>query len=175
MAKSAPLRERHSAKFVCLGPNDCWPWRAHRNKKNFGMVADGRGSSWPAHRVAYALANGMDSPDEIPKGLTVDHTCHNIDDSCVGGNTCEHRACQNPAHLEAVDGIENVARGKSFSAMNARKTHCTEGHELTEENSYGWPNRRQCKICTKKRTAARQEGPQREAILAYKREWSRQH
>lgn len=87
---------------------------------------------------------------------------------------CEHRACQNPAHWEAVQtSAENTQRAverfepetrKKLAAegdgrpgyniaLNRFKTHCKWGHELTPENSYGYKGRRQCKQCA--RLAAR--------------------
>jgi hypothetical protein len=109
------------------------------------MIADGEGGSMPAHRFGFGMFIRPVEPGEV-----VDHVCHNRDDSCPGGDTCEHRACQNPAHWEAVPAVINGARGKSFSAVNARKTRCKWGHELTPGNIY-WcgpnKNRRQCKAC----------------------------
>ncbi|MBD3004511.1 hypothetical protein [Streptomyces sp. 5-10] len=44
----------------------------------------------------------------------------------------------------------NYLRGIGFAAENARKTHCPQGHEYTEENTLiqvnGW---RQCRTCNR--------------------------
>jgi hypothetical protein len=40
----------------------------------------------------------------------------------------------NPEHLEVVTCRENVLRGNGHAAVNARKTHCNRGHELTGSN-----------------------------------------
>ena len=140
------------AKVDQRGAGECWPWTAGRSEKNYGMYADGNGHTMPAHRFGFSELVRPLEPGEV-----VDHTCHNADDSCSGGNTCEHRACQNPAHWEAVDNDTNQARGKSFSAVNSRKEFCKWGHELTPENSYGYKGRRQCKTCA--RLAARGQHP----------------
>lgn len=145
------LLHLYLSKIEKRGPGDCWPWTAHRNGKNYGMQADGNGGSMPAHRFGYLHLVGPLSPDDI-----VDHTCHN-GSGCPGGNTCEHRPCQNPAHWEAVPSSVNGERGESFTARNARKTHCKWDHELTPENSYGYHGRRQCKTCAQ--LAARGEHP----------------
>jgi hypothetical protein len=150
---------RYLAKVDERGPDECWPWLAHRSEKNYGQFADGNGGSTQAHRFGFGALVRPLEPGEV-----VDHICHNTDDSCPGGDTCEHRACQNPAHWEAVDDETNQERGKSFSAINARKTYCKWGHELTPENSYGYKGRRQCKTCA--RLAARGQHPRQLAKLA---------
>lgn len=153
--RSKEQAEVSYASFVDQrGPDECWPWTGHRSKKNYGQFADGKGGSMQAHRYGFEqLAR------PLKPGETVDHICHNRDPECPGGDTCEHRACQNPAHWEAVPGVVNVARGKSFSAVNARKTHCPAGHELTEENTYRvhGGRGRQCKTCTKARAKQQQQ------------------
>jgi hypothetical protein len=79
-----------------------------------------------AHRVFYELLVGP-----IPDGYQLDHTCHNRDDGCVGGPTCTHRACVNPAHLEPVTGKVNSLRGKSQMAEYARREICECGAEFS--------------------------------------------
>lgn len=138
--------QRFWPKVDRRGPDDCWPWTASLNQRGYGIFAlSGTGGSIPAHRWAYQAWHGPLAPGE-----TVDHTCHNADPSCPAG-VCDHRKCCNPAHLEAVPDLENVARGRSFSAVNARKTHCVNGHELTPENCYERSDRRICKPCARER------------------------
>lgn len=84
-----------------------------------------------AHRVAYELTRG-----KVPTNMCLDHLCKN-------------RLCVNPEHLEIVTLVENVMRGESLHARNARKTHCKSGHEFTKENTYIHPQRgsRLCRTC----------------------------
>ena len=65
-----------------------------------------------AHRQSYEAAYGP-----VPAGLELDHLCR-------------QRACNEPRHLEAVTRHENILRGVSFTAQNARKSSCPAGHEL---------------------------------------------
>ncbi len=46
--------------------------------------------------------------------------------------------------LEAVTHAENVRRATIL------RTHCRHGHEYTEENTYRYPDGRQCKTCTRR-------------------------
>lgn len=137
-------------------PDECWPWTASLTEHGYGQFDNGldagaRGTG-NAHRYGFAQL-----VHPLQPGETVDHICHNRSPDCRGGNDCPHRACQNPAHWEAVSGLENWSRGRSFIAANGRKTHCKWGHELTPENSYGYNGHRQCKKCA--RLTSRGEHP----------------
>ena len=118
------VRERLLANAIVdlNGPrpvNDspCWRW-AMNPKGRYGQFSVGKQKGLLAHRVAYELFNGP-----IPAGLTVDHLCRNT-------------RCVNPAHLEAVTQRVNTLRGTGPIAVNAAKTVCDHGHELTEANTY---------------------------------------
>lgn len=112
--------------------DDCWVWLGKPASTGYGQI----GFGYPdrtvrnAHRVVYELLVG-----EIPEGLQLDHLCRN-------------RMCVNPAHLEPVTQRENLLRGHGIPAINAAKTHCVNGHEFTNDNTYIYgKNSRMCKIC----------------------------
>ena len=73
----------------------------------------------------------------VPEGKILDHVCRN-------------RACKNPDHLEPVTYKENVNRSPIHCA---NKTHCKQGHEFTDENTYRYLSngysKRGCRICIK--------------------------
>ncbi|MDX2528009.1 HNH endonuclease signature motif containing protein [Streptomyces europaeiscabiei] len=129
----------------------CWIWTAFTDAGGYGSFhSRGRkGRTYRAHRYAYELLVGP-----IPAGLYLDHLCHNEDPTCPGGDNCLHRRCVNPAHLEPVTPRENSLRGVASAALNARKTHCNNGHEFTPENTYAIPpsksqkhGARACRTC----------------------------
>lgn len=112
--------------------DSCWVWTGAKQSRGYGNY---RGKL--AHRVSYEKYVG-----EIPSGLTIDHLCRN-------------RLCVNPEHLEAVTQYVNNMRGDGFASKNLRKTHCYNGHELTEDNVRLYQRkdgvRRKCLTCIKTR------------------------
>src|SRR5581483_10202744 len=99
-----------------------------------------------AHRVVYQAFVG-----EIPAGYTIDH---------VRANGCTRTDCVNYlCHLEVVTMRENVLRGGGPSAINARLTHCREGHPFDEANTIRTrAGKRRCRTCrnARKREAYRE-------------------
>src|SRR5690242_12219501 len=132
------LLERHRDKSG--GPDACWPWVGYLRSDGYARL-----DPWTyAHRFAYELVNGP-----IPKGLVIDHLCRN-------------RRCLNPAHMEAVTGIENVLRGASPWARNAQKTLCKRGHPLIPRKDGG----RHCLTCHN--ALRRQHRAERAAAASYR-------
>lgn len=126
---------------------DCWLWTGTLNHKGYGRLS-AWGRTIGAHRVSYQLAH----PDQDITGLQVDHTCHNNSPSCPADNTCVHRRCVRPDHLELVDNATNTARSRNFMAARIAgvaepATECPNGHEYTDENMLDAPGRRRCRSC----------------------------
>jgi len=111
---------------------DCWLWTGYTDHLGYARFWTGAKQSL-VHRFSYELAYG-----EIPKGLVLDHLCR-------------MPSCVRLSHLEVVTQRINLLRGTGFAATNAVKTHCVNGHEYTEENTYwrltstGWG--RDCRAC----------------------------
>lgn len=140
-ASRTPVGERIQSR-VTIDPGGCWLMDGHL-RNGYALMRDAEGRQRDAHRVVYEEYVGP-----IPEGLQLDHVCHTLAKDCAGGHSCPHRRCVNPAHLEPVTHRENALRGVSFSAANAVKTHCANGHEYTPENTYyRTPTHRVCRIC----------------------------
>lgn len=99
----------------------CWIWSKVK-LNGYGYISL-QGKEYCAHRVSYEMSKG-----EIPRGVEIDHTCHN-------------RACINPDHLRTATKKQNAenlptlnprnksgARGVSFCKMT-RKWVARVGHK----------------------------------------------
>lgn len=117
----------------------CWHWTGAIGDDGYGRA----GSGIRAHRWHWIQVNGTP-----PKGLVLDHNCHNLDRTCAGGPTCLHRRCINLAHLVLRTLGENtLASHVTIPAKNAAKTHCPRGHEYDEVNTYWNSTGRNCRAC----------------------------
>lgn len=139
--KSRPANERFDDLTIPEPTSGCWLWIGAAGTQPRDQYGRFRLSGAPndiirAHVFAYERAHGP-----VPDGLQIDHLCRTT-------------LCVNPDHLEAVTPTENMRRGNSPHAINARKTHCKRGHELTEANCYTGP-RRACRHCAREAARAR--------------------
>lgn len=119
--------------YIDRQTDGCWPWMGALHKDGYGIF-NVSARTWLAHRWAYEQFVGP-----VPDGLELDHLCRN-------------RRCVNPAHLEPVLHRENVRRGDGW-AINARRTHCPQGHPYDEANTR-WVRRdgtfiRVCRSCSR--------------------------
>lgn len=115
----------------CL--DGCWKWNLSLDRDGYGITTIKRVAK-RAHKVAYEVFIGP-----VPEGLVLDHKCR-------------VRHCVNPWHLEPVTNKENVMRGKGACALNARRTHCINGHEYSAENTAVRNGVRNCLTCERIKT-----------------------
>lgn len=122
------------ALHIETDPSGCTLWTGPlRNGYGFIKI---EGRNLYIHRLVWELTVGP-----IPEGFTVDHRCHNEDESCPGGIPCRHRPCCNVDHLEPVTNRVNFLRGKHPWAVQHRLGICQRGHPLPEQG--------QCRECAR--------------------------
>ena len=118
--------------------NGCWVWTGPTNNQGYGYLTF-KAKRWYVHRLAYTASVGP-----IPEGKVIDHLCRRTN-------------CCNPDHLEVVTQRENALRGIGPAAINARKTHCPQGHPYSPENTYvqgpgpGRFSGRICRTCSNRK------------------------
>ena len=124
-------------RFLAASSSGCIEWTGRIDKYGYGQFRPGgrESSKVGAHRWSYEHHVGP-----VPPGLQLDHLCRN-------------KKCVNHQHLEPVSPRENVLRSNNPASMNARKTHCVEGHPLSGDNIYTYGSRRVCKTCSKETSA----------------------
>jgi hypothetical protein len=106
----------------------CWEWTGYiMAATGYGQINRRPRGVLLTHRYSYEISVGP-----IPDGLTLDHLCRN-------------RRCVRPSHLDPVPLSINKERGESPAAINARKTHCKNGHPYDSINSAS--GSRFCSIC----------------------------
>jgi len=111
--------KRFWAKVSPVGTG-CWNWIGNKDRLGYGMLFFNNRKN-KAHRFSFELAFGP-----IPDGLVIDHLCCNP-------------SCVNPYHLDAVTQSVNMIR------TGTRRTHCDNGHELTQKDK----KVQRCAICKK--------------------------
>ena len=136
------IRSRIESKFIPEPNSGCFIWIGNLNDSGYPVlsmtIAPGVKRLRRAHRMYYELEKGP-----IPEGLQLDHLCR-------------IRCCVNPEHLEPVTLVENVMRGESFYAKQARRTHCPQGHEYSGRNlMLTTRGERKCRACDLARVKAR--------------------
>jgi hypothetical protein len=91
------------------------------------------------HEIAWIEANGP-----IPAGYEIDHTCGN-------------RACRELTHLRLLTHRANLlASSNTLPGINARKTHCVNGHPFDAENTYTTKQgKRHCRACNRDKARER--------------------
>ncbi|MBO0813563.1 MAG: HNH endonuclease [Actinobacteria bacterium] len=108
--RTASLKERFYAKVSkepCSCGAGCLLWTGGISPTTGYGHFSIKNKSYVAHRIAYEFAFGP-----IPDGLVIDH---------VYERGCRHRACVNPAHLEAVTATVNNQRTYISPVVSARR------------------------------------------------------
>lgn len=126
-----PLEYRITDNVVVDPMSGCWLWQRSTDTRGYGhlWVDFGHGKvSRQAPRLAWELFRGP-----IPTGMVIRHRCG-------------VKRCCNVDHLEVLTARENVTHpeSRSFSSLNAEKSHCPDGHPYSGVNNRGG---RVCATC----------------------------
>lgn len=143
------------------GMDECWPWKRKLQPGGHGQLRWMSGKIG-AHVAVYEVTYGEvpEDPGRPGRKLDVDHLCHDPA-VCSLKTKCPHRACCNPAHLQAVPGAVNRRRGDTSRQGNGRPTPkclpgCTCNRHISRK---GGPGSVPCLPgCTCKRHAKRPNG-----------------
>jgi hypothetical protein len=137
------------------GEDGCWLYTGTitkgRGTAGYGHISipGVPGKKMLAHRASYEARVGP-----IPDGMSLDHECHNRDLSCLGGDTCLHRRCINPAHLTPETRAQN--RRKAGLARDRKPwldtDLCPKGHQFIPDNTVVYTKKngysqRFCRTC----------------------------
>lgn len=123
--------------------NGCWRYRGTHTPTGYGIFGyrrNGRAANQNAHRVMYEFYHGV----TLAKEQYVLHRC-------------DVRDCCNPDHLWIGTAKDNNADcAKKGRHYRGTRTHCPQGHEYNEENTYWTPSKasglaRNCKACARER------------------------
>lgn len=99
--------KRREPRYTVNADTNCWEWNGAIDRYGYpGATWCNRCKISPC-RQFWELRFGP-----LPKGYQLDHLCHTNDKTCIGGNSCRHRRCVNPEHLEPVTATENTRRGR---------------------------------------------------------------
>lgn len=118
MSISKKIVERFNNSYIPEPNSGCWLWYKATSMSGYGSMRVGK-LMVRAHRLSYQIHHGT-----ILKDLMILHKC----------NT---KLCVNPDHLKAGTHLDNmldlIKWGKK---KNRLKTHCKNGHEYSEDNTY---------------------------------------
>jgi transposase len=125
MGNRTTLLQRFERKFERLGEDACWPWRANKNNRGYGLIRPGGlAPKQLAHRVSYELFVGP-----LPVTALVLHACD---------NPC----CVNPKHLfvgthkaNYDDMVQKGRRRVVVNPDNKPPTHSGDDHPRAKLSS----------------------------------------
>jgi hypothetical protein len=107
---------------------------------------------WPMSLVTgYGQVCYQGYPRLVHK-LLFEHQCGPVPEGKELHHMCGNRACAEMSHVQVVTHREHMLLGNLLTSKNAKQTHCPQGHEYTEENTYvDSKRRRHCRTCHRNR------------------------
>lgn len=107
-----------------VNEDGCWMWKLSLTRDGYARASSGQ----LGHRRSY-----VENVGPLDKGQPLDHLCRN-------------RSCVNPTHLEPVTIAENSRRSLVARGLVDR-THCSEGHDMSDPYVEPLTGNRKCREC----------------------------
>lgn len=132
------VNERFDEKVDRSNPEGCWEWTGALSTNGYGKFKVRSHVQMRSHRFAFERAFGS-----LSSGLVV---CHR----------CDNPKCVRPEHLFAGTISDNTRdmlnKGRRPKRVVLPKSHCKNGHEMTEKNTRvatqrGGAIHRSCREC----------------------------
>ena len=110
---------------------ECIIWKGAKNQKGYGLRSINNKTKL-VHRLEWEKYNGP-----IPDKLKILHKCDNP-------------SCYNIDHLFLGTQQDNINDMLDKNRQgNQLKTHCCNGHEFNDENTYIYKGARTCRVCNR--------------------------
>lgn len=117
-----------------LGP--CWEWTGNITPRGYARMY-----YKDVHMLAHVYSHALEFGERHEK----------LEDSQID-HLCRVRHCVNPLHMEIVNRRENILRGDSPPAQNARSGKCRWGHPMEGIRMNRQRQTRYCLICNNERS-----------------------
>lgn len=122
-------------KSTSINDKGCWIWNLARHSKTGHGLVSVKNIQVYVHRYIFCLYHNLDYKSPI-----------------LALHICNTPACWNPLHLYGGTHSDNMRDTvKAGTHKEAKKTHCSRGHEYNSENTMKNNRKRSCRACARLR------------------------
>lgn len=132
-------------RIVIDAETGCWLWQGAKYPTGYGRVRVNRKTA-PLHRLVYERYSGA----SLQEGMQLHHLCYRPECLYPAHLVQLTRAAHSRIHwLERMDRVHAMGP-RAAAAKRLARTHCKNGHEWTQENTYTQTGGgRGCRACHK--------------------------